>query len=575
MSKKLKGIIIKSGEHSVTDSIPKNRSYEGMDLNEMINYPHNLDYQIDNLKDVDKGGKLLKEAIDNDWHIAVVTDYDADGETSAVTLTKGLLEVFSCNPKKVTTILNRKKDGNGFNKTLVKRILDLNKTKKIDLIVAADHGSSNNPEYKIFKDHDIKTLITDHHSIEHGFPDNATVFINPQREDSTYLKSISGCCVAFLLLVRTYNQMFKTTNYKPLDILLPYVAISTITDIMDLSHPFNRHIVRMGLRVLNSHKDKKWPVVKKMIGIPGLLTPKDIGFKLGPVINAGNCTNTEDQVFRMLMSSTVESAEALMVKCNKENQRRKEVTNSIVKKLNKEYVVTPDDHALVLLIETDLFINGKVAPGMGIKYNKPVICFNKIDFDGVEAYSGSGRGIVKGFNILEVLNSVKAEDPDIFYKLGGHHAAVGCTIKIDKLDDFKRLFNKYTKQYLHDKHIEKDIVADMYIKDYMINTKLAHMVSKFEPYGKDWEEPVFVTDLLIEHTFNIGTASKLLFRCPTNKNKLTGVYFYGDESKYTTDNISELKGQVRPVAFKIKVGTFRNSYELSLEVVRIGEWIDE
>lgn len=570
MKKTMKGVVVRSKHVDVPKGILDNRKFDDIDVESMVNFKYDLDYKLEDLKCVTEGSILLSKHIEKNNHIAVVTDYDCDGITSAVTLTKGLLDVFACDEKQVTTIINRKKNGNGFNKSLVAQILDLHKRKPIDLIVAADHGSANNAEYGIFKEHGIETLITDHHSIEHGIPHNATVFINPQREDSTYIKSISGCCVAFLLLVKTYKGMFKTNNFSSLHPLLPYVGISTITDIMSLDEPFNRHLVRLGLRVINSHKDRMWGVIKKAIGVPGLLTVKDIGFKFGPVVNAGNCTDTEQNVFAMLMSKTIPEIEGYMKGCISMNKLRKDTTNQIVKNLNTKDVVTNDTSAIVLLIETHLHINGKVAPGVGIKYNKPVVCFNKIVSEGVEYYSGSGRGIVKGYNILEVFNAINREDPSIFKRFGGHAAAIGCTVNMDKLEEFKVLFNKHTKISLDKLGVVNDLIVDMYIPDYMINTKLAQTVTKYEPYGKNWSEPIFISNLMVDRTIKMGTITKFVFYCPTNGNKVSGIYFYGDDGDYTSENIHELRGQMVQVAYKIKVNTFRGKYDLDLEVAKIG-----
>lgn len=567
----MKGVIVRSKHVDVPKSILANRDIGDTDIDNMVNFKHDLDYKLDDLKCVDMGAVLLRKHIEKNSHIAVVTDYDADGITSAVTLTKGLLDVFACDYKQITTIVNRKKHGNGFNKSLVAKIINMHKQRPIDLIVAADHGSANNAEYAIFKEHGIETLITDHHSIEHGIPDNATVFINPQREDSTYIKSISGCCVAFLLLVKTYKDMFKATNFRSMYQLLPYVGVSTITDIMSLEQPFNRHLVRLGLRELNSHKDRRWAVIKRAIGIPGLLTVKDIGFKLGPVINAGNCTDTEQEVFDMLMAPTTAVMEQRIKGCVAMNKLRKDSTNQIVKSIDTKKIVTNDTSAIVLLIDTKLHINGKVAPGIGIKFNKPVVCFNEVVVDGEVFLSGSGRGIVSRYNILEVFNAINDEDDTLFKRYGGHAAAIGCTLYPDRLEDFKVLFNKHSKIALDKLGVINDLIVDMYIPDYMINTKLAQTVTKYEPYGKDWSEPIFISNLVVDRTIKMGTITKFTFLCPTNNNKVSGIYFYGDDTEYTSENIHELRGKTVQVAYKIKINTFRGRYDLDLEVAKIGE----
>ena len=181
------------------------------------------------------------------------------GINSAIVLTKGLRNIFRY--KNTTTIVNKRINGNGFNRKLVNKIIELHLDKKIDLIITADHGSNDFDAYATIKEKctGVEILVTDHHTIS-KYPDNAEAFVNPMREDSTYPKSISGCCTAFLVLV----QLAKSKNMKfdKLYEIIPYVAISTITDIMDMSIPYNRFIVELGLRIMNSERFIFWHILK-------------------------------------------------------------------------------------------------------------------------------------------------------------------------------------------------------------------------------------------------------------------------------------------------------------------------
>ena len=108
----------------------------------------NFDFNtnIDNLKDVELGANILLDSISKNLHICIVTDYDFDGISSAVVLTKGIKNILK--HKNTTTVVNKRIYGNGFNPRIVRKILDINSDKKIDLIITADHGS-NDDEYYI------------------------------------------------------------------------------------------------------------------------------------------------------------------------------------------------------------------------------------------------------------------------------------------------------------------------------------------------------------------------------------------------------------------------------------------
>lgn len=552
-------------------TIYENRSEDSMDKESMKLFKYNLDYDLDSLKDVDKGANLLIRHIDNRSHIVIVSDYDSDGLTSAVTLTKGLTKIFACSDKDVTTIINKRIYGNGFNPVLTKSIIELHKKRPIDLLISSDHGSVDNESYKQFKEAGIGDLIiTDHHTCKLGIPSYATVFINPQREDSYYLKSISGCCTAFLLLVQTYKTMFKTTNFKDLYQLLPYVGISTISDVMSLKEPFNRHLVRLGLRELNSLRNKAWIPIKKLLGINGIVTVKDIGFKISPLINTGNAMDSEQLVFKMLIEENPHKVDELAKEVNELNTMRKRMT----RELHKDVVKNLDtQYGLTAIIDTDINVNGKVASSVGGQMNRPIVCFSQPD-DNPDVYVGSGRGVINGFNLLGIVNKIQDTDDSILIQYGGHHGALGCKIHKSKYDDFKKLFDTFVKEELERIGNEDTIDIDMVIPDYMINVDLYNKVMEYQPYGLDWEEPIFLSKLKVKSVFKILNFVKIIFS-RKNGSDLTAVYFFNDRTTLTPDNISELRDKEVYVAYTIRLNNFRNIYNVELEVVKIKRIEDE
>ena len=137
--------------------------------------------------------------------------WTSKGISSAVVLTKGIKNILK--HKNTTTVVNKRIYGNGFNPRIVRKILDINSDKKIDLIITADHGSNDDEYYIELKNKikDLKIILTDHHTIS-KYPKNVDAFINPMREDSTFVKDISGCATAFLLMVKVHQLMFKSKN---------------------------------------------------------------------------------------------------------------------------------------------------------------------------------------------------------------------------------------------------------------------------------------------------------------------------------------------------------------------------
>lgn len=526
------------------------------------------DYNIDNLKDVDKGAKLLKKHIDNNSLIILVTDSDCDGITSAVVLYKGLKDVFNVKNKNLITLVNRRKNGNGFNKELVDLIIEKNKERKIDLLIAADHGSNDNDIFKYLKENtEMDLIITDHHTIK-KYPTDADIFINPLREDSDFDKSISGCCVAFMLLLKTYKDYFKTSNYNDLNLLLPYVAISIITDCMDISLRYNRLLVKLGLRVMNSRKFIFWEILKSKLGIYKY-TETDIGMKIGPLINCGNCLNNEITIYKMLVEENINNIDNLIDKSMGLNNVRKELTNryakSVIDAIDVDATVCH-----IINVEEDAIINGKVAANVGSTFNKPTVIFSEDKKS--DCFIGSGRGIIRGLDILGIMHDIHKNDNDIFIKFGGHEGAFGCNIKKNKYEVFKDLFNKFIKEKYSNISDSDFIYPDAFIPAGEINIKLYEEQNKYAPFGINYEEPIYLSRLRLERVINMGSIVKILFSPITFKNRIEGLYFFND-TFVTRDNIKDFINQNVYVAYKLKMSNFRGSYNLTLHVIRM-ELID-
>ena len=558
--------LLTSDTSNVTNLIYKNRIKLKYNMEEMCVFNHNIDYKIDDLKDVGEGALLLSEHITKGKRIALVTDYDADGLTSAVVLTKGLLKIFKCNPDNVIVFINKRNDGNGFNPTLTNRIITEHKKQFIDLVISADHGSADEASYIKLKEAGIpKLLITDHHAIELGIPEHADVFINPIREDSNYIKSISGCCTAFLLLVKTYNLMHKTTDYRPMYELLPYVGMSTVTDVMTLDEPFNRQMVRLGLRELNSLRNKAWIPIKKILGVTGLATVKDFGWKFGPLINSGNAMDAEQSVYEMLMEEDPTKVDEMVKEVNDSNTVRKKVTRTL-NKLAAEEIDT--EYGLTAIVETNINVNGKVAAAVGGQYNRPIVCFS-LDKSNL-SYSGSGRGVIPNLDIMSIMYAVQNEDASVINYFGGHKGVLGCNIPKDKYPDFKRLFDKHARFELERLGNNDLVNIDMYVPENDITIGLANEVTALQPYGKNWLEPIFATELKVKAIWKIMNFVKIIFS-RKNGSDLTATYFFNDRTTLTPDNIKDrLRGKKVMVAYTLKLGSYRGIFNLDLEVMKIG-----
>lgn len=520
---------------------------------------YDFDTDLDKLKDVELGAKLLKDMIDSKKHICVVSDYDADGVTSAVVLTKGIKNILK--NKNTSTIVNKRKDGNGFNNKLVRKIVSLHLDKPIDLIITSDHGSNDNEAYKYLKEkcNNVKIIVTDHHTIT-KYPDCVEVFINPMRDDSTYPKSISGCATAFLLMVKTLEV--KNIDKKMIYELVPYAGISTVTDCMDMNIPYNQFLVEMALRIMNSERYLYWHIFKIKLGVGIVYTIKDFGFTIGPLLNCGNVVNEEEVIFKMLMENDADKLTSLINTAMQLNKKRKDLTKKYVSVLSE--TIKPENCICELVeVKEDVILNGKIASSIGSTFNLPTIIFGPSKTD---VYSGSGRGIVPNLNILDVMNKINAYDNTILSKYGGHYGALGCSVYKEKFEEFRRLFNKYSKESLTG---ESNIVeCDMYVMYKYIDIKLFEEQEKYGPYGHYKPAPTYLTIMTVERAHSFGPLAK--FVLSQNGVKLDGMYFFNDTS-ITKDNIESFKGKLCFIAFNLELARYRGSYSLNLIIKRMEE----
>ena len=474
----------------------------------IYNY-YGLAKDIDKLKDIDKASILLNKWLDKpDTHYAIVCDYDSDGINSGVVQFLMLTTVFGISLDNISVFVNKRKTGNGFSKTLVNRILERNTERHIDIIISSDHGSQDEKSFKIFKGLDIEMVITDHHEINYNnYPNSATVFVNNQRHDSEYSKDISGCFVVFLVLLKTYMDRYKTNDMYKVQHILPYVAITTITDVMSLKDPINRMVIRVGLNSINSYKNRFWLFLANSININKRYVSKHMGFNIGPVINTANRLDEEQVAFNLLTSTTNEDLVMNLNSLLNLNSIRKKTQKKLVDNIKSTITFDKHKHSIVMKLDTDISINGNVASSLGESFKLPTICFNGDD----EILKGSCRGILNSIHILDVLNEMHKHDNSIIIHYGGHKGAAGLAIHAHKFEEFKDLFDTKCKEQMVNTETEL-IDIDMEVKDISTLYSYIDNINSLAPYGKDFREPVFLSKFRLKNKYINKAFGSLYFK---------------------------------------------------------------
>ena len=426
------------------------------------------------MPDMDKAIARINQAIDNNEKTIIFGDYDVDG----ITATAVMLKFFKdCDFKVDNYIPNRLDEGYGLNEEAVKKIAEAGYT----LIITVDCGITCNAEIELANSLGIDVVITDHHEPGDELP-NAIAIVDCKRKDNTYpFNALAGVGVALKICqaICQKRNIEENTILKYLDI----VAIGTISDIVPLVDE-NRIIAKLGLRLIEQTRN---------IGLRSLIN--SIGFKnvdstmvsygIAPRINACGRMGFEQEALDLFLTESISKAKELTANLNKYNAQRQDIEKTIfeqaVEKIEKEQLYNDN----IIVVGNENWHNGVigiVSSKISELYLKPSIL---IDFQG-KVGKGSGRSVL-GFDLHEAL----MQSSEYLEKFGGHSMAVGLTIDVDKVEDFKKHINKVADD-LNLNEIESYLLIDKEITIKDLNYKTLNELKSIEPYGESNRVPVFI-----------------------------------------------------------------------------------
>lgn len=435
--------------------------------------------------DMQKVADKIFDTIKNRGKICVYGDYDADGVGSCFLLVSFLKKI---GGDVFCYIPDRKNEGNGLNK----KAIDYIKDKGTNLIITVDNGIVAFDETNYIHSLDMEIIISDHHEqMPHRLP-NAYAIINPKVEGEKYpFRELCGAGVVFKIISAL------ALEHKDRDELLKYikwnldiVAVATISDLVPLVDE-NRVIAKYGLTVLNKTRNlglKEIIKVSNLTDLQGVekkeISSYDVGFRIGPRLNAAGRMDHANAAYELLMSSNKEEVRKIAEDLNEKNNERQNIVTNAVRWFIKESGDKIDDRKIIV-VHNDSWpvgIVGLIAAKLKDYYNLPVFALTTEDNNIV----GSGRSI-EGFDITKAMQN----NSNLFLKFGGHKMACGCTIAYDKYNEFKRVMSEYANQNLNIGEIEHYLDIDLEIEFKDINIDFCNEIKKFEPFGKNNEDLVF------------------------------------------------------------------------------------
>src|SRR5215211_3423795 len=420
----------------------------------------------------------LQKAIATGERVLLYGDYDVDGTTGTAVLLRAL-KLLGANAG--FHIPHRFTEGYGIQQpALEKAVADGYK-----LVVSIDCGIRAHEPLYWARDKGLDVIITDHHlpDEKEGAPP-AFAVLNPNQAGCPYPdKNLAGVGVAFKLVHALFREHGREAQVPA---FMKVVAIGTVADVAKLTGE-NRTIVAIGLKDLARVAN---PGLRALIDVAGCgdgkgMTAYDLGFRLGPRINAAGRMDAARAVVELFESKSFDEARRLANHLDARNEERKIVQQQIIDLAIAEVKDPKDCHVAVIAGEGwHRGVIGIAASKIAERLNRPCVV---LSIDGELAH-GSARSI-EAYHLLNGLTTCS----DLFEKFGGHSHAAGITIKPERIAEFRRRLNEHAASCLTTEDLEPVVKIDLELPPETMTFSLVRELEALEPFGAGNGRPVFMT----------------------------------------------------------------------------------
>ena len=498
-------------------------------------------------------------AINEQQKVCIVADFDADGATSCAVAIKGLQLL---GAGQVTFVVpNRFEYGYG----LTPEIVELVKLQNPDVIITVDNGISSIDGVKAATDSGIKVLVTDHHLPGSNLP-AATAIVNPNLLDDKFPnKSLAGVGVIFYVLLALRSRLrdinwFETNQVKEPNLaqLLDYVALGTVADVVALEQS-NRILVYQGL--LRIRTGRCHPGLTALVEVSGknpqTITAADLGFSLGPRLNAAGRMDDMSLGIQCLLSDDPALAKDIALQLDELNNDRREV-EAVMKHEAQTYLSEMkalDEHHLpagVCLFDANWHqgVIGILASRIKDQVHRPVIAFAPA---GKDLIKGSARSI-PGVHIRDVLSDIAAAHPKLLSKFGGHAMAAGLSLKMHDYPPFALAFDEMVSKRLASVDLEQKILSDGELAEQEMTIEMADLLQNSATWGQEFPEPLFDGVFDVIQSRIVGQRHlKLVLRKPVGDLVIDAIAFFVDRPEHWL-GLRQIKA-----VYKLDINEFRGN----------------
>lgn len=439
------------------------------------------------LKDMEKAVERTYQTINSVEKIGIFGDYDVDGASSTAILSRYFNSI---NQKIQIYIPDRQKEGYGPSAHGFNNLIKLG----VKIIFTVDCGTLSFEPIKYAQAQNVDVIVLDHHQSDINLP-VAHAIINPNRYDeNSELNYLCAAGVCFVFLVGLNKKLreanwFKKNNIEEPNILnlLDLVSLGTVCDVVPLIN-LNRAIVKQGLEVIKKRTNLGLKTLYDLCKIESQPTTFDLGFKLGPRINAGGRVGKSSHGAELLISEDPQKTYEIAVDLEKSNKERQSIELMLSEQIYSE--VKKIDNLPVILLSGESWHEGVIgilASRIKEKYNKPTILISLNKNIG----KGSARSIA-GFDIG--LQIIKAVQSGILEKGGGHKMAGGFTLKEENISIFRDFLIKNFEKSQKNLSTDINLYLDSIIAPSALNEDFFNEINALGPFGSGNSEPKFMVE---------------------------------------------------------------------------------
>lgn len=516
------------------------------------------------LSGVEKAVEILYNAFREGTRIIVVGDFDADGATSTAL---SVLAMRSLGCSNIDYLVpNRFEDGYG----LSPEVVDQAHARGAQLIVTVDNGISSHAGVEHARSLGIPVIVTDHHLPGDTLP-AAEAIINPNLRDCNFpSKSLAGVGVAFYLMLalRTFLRDQGWFDERGIAIpnlaeLLDLVALGTVADVVPLDAN-NRILTWQGMSRIRAGKCR--PGIKALLEVanrdPQKLAASDLGFALGPRLNAAGRLDDMSVGVALLLCDNIGEARVLANELDALNQTRKEIEQgmqvealTLCEKLERSRDTLPGGLAMYHP-EWHQGVVGILASRIKERFHRPVIAFAPT---GDGTLKGSGRSI-QGLHMRDALERLDTLYPGLILKFGGHAMAAGLSLEEARFEEFQQRFGELVTEWLDPALLQGEVVSDGPLAAAEMSMEVAQMLRDAGPWGQMFPEPLFDGRFRLLQQRLVGERHLKVMVEPVDGGPLLdGIAFNVDTSIWPDNGVREVQ-----LAYKLDINEFRGNRSLQL-----------